>query len=96
MENNDQTIKNSIYFLYQKKKKLLLPQTNVIIGTKSVPWDDKVKYLGVMLDKKLLFNEHIKYIVHKFNTTIKILYSLINRKSELNIHNKRFIRGLQV
>lgn len=70
--------KPNISSLREKKK---------ICFTPGVSWGNNVKYLGAILDKKLLFNEHISYIIHKINLTKKTLY----RKSELNIVNKLLI-----
>ena len=47
-----------------------------------------VKYLGVMLDNKLNFSEHIRHSVKKANKAKALLYNLINRKSDLNLRNK--------
>lgn len=86
--NSDKT--KAIYFT-RKRKSCFTPQTNIKLGNVEICWEDKVKYLGVILDKKLIFNEHINYIVHKINITIKIMYPLINRKSGLSIFNKTLI-----
>ena len=47
-----------------------------------------VKYLGVYIDNKLNFTEHIGNIIKKANATKALLYNLLNRKSKLNINNK--------
>jgi len=54
-----------------------------------VPWEPKhVKYLGVMLDKKLTFASHVSYVLEKTNKAISILYSLVSRNSALKVDNK--------
>lgn len=77
----------AIYFT-RKRKDCYLPNSNIKIGGVDVPWESKVKYLGVILDRKIIFNDHISYTINKVNTTIKILYPFINRKSKLSIENK--------
>lgn len=44
-----------------------------------------------MLDLRLYFKCHIPYIVNKIDIACWALYPLINRKSFLNISNKRII-----
>ena len=50
-----------------------------------------IKYLGLLLDTKLKWNAHIKNIIHKTNTKIYKLHSLINYKSPINIHSAKLI-----
>lgn len=80
----------AIYFT-RKRKHCFLPSSNITINGIIVPWETKVKYLGVMLDKKMLFNEHVGYTLNKLNITTKMLYPFINRKSLLSIENKLII-----
>lgn len=61
------------------------------MGDTEVSWEMKVRYLGVILDKKMIFNEHVSYTINKINITTKILYPFINRKSQLSIENKILI-----
>ena len=49
------------------KKLNCIPTLKYNNNTLKIPWDDKVKYLGVMLDKKFLFNEHIHKIYSSEN-----------------------------
>lgn len=50
-----------------------------------------VKYLGLTLDPKLTYKDHILYIINKCNILIRTLYPFINRTSALNIENKMLI-----
>ena len=86
--NADKT--KAIYFT-RKRKPCFTPQNPLQFNNHSVPWEENVKYLGVVLDTKLLFNTHISYIVDKINKTTRILYPLINRKSGLSIDNKKLL-----
>ena len=63
-----------------------LPNSN--LNDTDIPWSNNVRYLIVFLDRTLTFNTHIVHIITKFNLAIKMLYPLINRKSELNTSNK--------
>jgi hypothetical protein len=56
-----------------------------------VEWSPAVKYLGIILDKKLVLNQHINYTIEKVNKVVKILYPMLSRKSRLNTDNKILI-----
>lgn len=78
-------------FFTRKRKNCYIPQTNIVVNNRPVEWENNVKYLGIILDKKLTFRDHISYIVNKSNILIRTLYPLLNRKSALNIENKMLI-----
>ena len=80
----------AIYFT-RRRKTCYIPQSSLRFLNHDIPWENNVKYLGVMMDTKLNFKDHIPYIVDKINKIVRILYPLINRKSELNIDNKKLI-----
>jgi Reverse transcriptase (RNA-dependent DNA polymerase)/Endonuclease-reverse transcriptase len=73
----------AIYFSRRRAPRFL-PDTQISVNGVSVPWASKVKYLGLILDKKLLFDKHIEQILHKNSKLIKMYYPFINRKSRLN------------
>lgn len=52
---------------------------------------EKVKYLGIHLDKRLNFNTHLNSAINKGHGAIKSLYPLINKNSKMSIHNKKLI-----
>ena len=54
----------------------------------TIPWSKDVIYLGLTLDSKLLFRQHVDKTVTKCNILIRCLYPLINRKSKLSFKNK--------
>lgn len=83
--------KTQAIFFTKKRKQCMLPSLSLQIFDTEVPWSPKVKYLGVILDKKLTFKEHIYHIKSKVSLATKILYPLINRKSDLNRENKLII-----
>lgn len=66
----------------------------ILILDQAIPWispNTPIKYLGLLLDTKLKWNAHIKNIIHKTNTKIYKLHSLINYKSPINIHSAKLI-----
>jgi hypothetical protein len=65
-----------------------LPSTNIKIDGHPITWASEVKYLGVTLDKTLTFASHTAKSVEKSEKAFRILYSFLNRKSKLNVHNK--------
>lgn len=60
----------------------------VIINDRPIPWASQVKYLGLILDSKLNWSKHVKYLINKSNIAINLLYPLINRNSKLSSKNK--------
>lgn len=56
-----------------------------------INWENNVRYLGVILDKKLNFSDHIQHIIKKTNILVRILYPFINRNSRLSIENKMYL-----
>lgn len=50
-----------------------------------------VKYLGVWMDSLLRFHTHAQKTINKFHNVLSTLYPLLNRKSNLNSHNKKLI-----
>jgi len=65
-----------------------LPTRDLTILNEKIQWQTSIKYLGIILDKSLLFAKHIDYAIKRFNLYIKILYSFINRNSKLSLKNK--------
>jgi hypothetical protein len=73
----------AIYFTRRRASRFL-PDTHINVNGLSVPWTTKVKYLGLILDKKLIFKNHVEHILDKSSKLIKIYYPFINRRSRLN------------
>lgn len=80
--------KSQAIFFTRKRKTCYTPQTNLKMNGRDITWSRSVRYLGVFLNTRLTFNDHVSHIVGKINLAIKLLYPLINRKSELNFENK--------
>jgi uncharacterized protein YeeX (DUF496 family) len=62
-------------------------QSIFINGTK-VPYANTAKHLGMTLDAKLRWKEHIKKKRHELIIKFRKMYWLLGRNSELSIHNK--------
>lgn len=70
--------------LFSKKTKnfRILPPPLQLHG-QPIEWKEEVKYLGITLDKKLLFKRHIDTIKGKAYGKLKRLYPVLNPKSKL-------------
>jgi hypothetical protein len=78
------------------RRKHQLPKNTIKVFGEDVKWQTDCKYLGMVLEKKLTFKKHIDYVVNKTNIAIRTLYSMINRKSQLNIKNKLLVYKLAI
>lgn len=56
----------AIYFT-RKRKACFIPQRDIRINNINIKWESKVKYLGVILDSKINFSDHISYVINKVN-----------------------------
>lgn len=56
-----------------------------------VNWSNCVKYLGVKIDSKLNFNEHIKHVCNKALQAMFLLYPIFNKYSHLSLKNKMLL-----
>ncbi|GFT26313.1 probable RNA-directed DNA polymerase from transposon X-element [Trichonephila clavipes] len=80
----------AVFFSYHIKKeppKLYLHNTHI-------PWSKNTKYLGVILDKRLTFKQHIIRVRRNFNISVAKVFPLIARKSCLSLRNKLLIYKL--
>mgnify|MGYP003536187460 FL=1 len=82
--NGDKT--QAIYITNRRTREI--PKKKLKIFNKNIKWSSEVKYLGVIIDKKVTMKQHIDYVIQRANTAISTLYSLINRKSKLHLNNK--------
>jgi hypothetical protein len=82
--NGDKT--QAVYFTKRRKKELPTGPINVFGA--QVEWAKEAKYLGAILDKTMTLKQHIEYVTGKVNLMTRILYPLLNKKSQLNKHNK--------
>lgn len=85
--NNSKT--QAILFPYNKSYKLNPPEDcKIVIGGNAIEWSQEAVYLGITLDKKLLFRTQIEKTKTKCQILLKKLYPLISRNSKLSIINK--------
>lgn len=80
--------KTQAIFVTNRRTRQLPYNRKFKCGNHEIEWAPNLKYLGVMIDRKLKFNDHIQYILKKSQTAVKMLYSMLNRKSKLNRSNK--------
>lgn len=70
---------------FTNRRTCQLPHRNLNLFASEIPWqNESIKYLGVYLDNKLTFRDHISYVLNKSNIAIRTLYSMFNRKSRLH------------
>lgn len=60
----------------------------IMINSQKVPYANTAKYLGMTLDAKLRWKEHIKKKREELNIKFRKMHWLLGRHSELSIHNK--------
>lgn len=86
--NEDKT--QAIIFPFNKSPKRNPTITLSVHGTE-IPVQNSVKYLGITLDKKITFKEHIYNICEKAIKCGRSLYPLLHKKSTLNYKNKMLL-----
>ena len=64
------------------------PTSVLSVDGTDVPWSDSVKYLGMILDKRLTYRHHVQHLIERSEKAMKCLYPLINRRSRVNVPNK--------
>lgn len=69
-------------------KKRTSPSKTLTINGFSIPWLDKVKYLGVTFDTKLNWTAHLEILRMKGITALNALSPVLNRKTKLSPSTK--------
>ena len=59
-----------------------------------IPWRSYVRYLGVTLDSKLLYTQHITSVTHPASGTLLRLFPLLAHNSTLSLSNKLILYKL--
>lgn len=77
----------AILFPFNKSPKRI-PNIPLQIQGNSIEIKKSIKYLGVILDSKLTFKEHVLNACEKATRCGRALFPLLNRKSKLNLKNK--------
>lgn len=75
----------SVHVNFTNRKGVYKP---VYIDQNIVPYANSAKYLGMTLDAKLRWKEHVKKKREQLGIQLKKMHWLIGRKSELSVHNK--------
>lgn len=79
----------SVHVIFTLKKIEMIPV--VTINNIIIPHDNTAKYLGMTLDAKLRWKEHVKIKRKQLDLKYRNLYWLIGRKSTLSVYNKILI-----
>jgi len=65
-----------IYSVFGKESNTINDTYAVIINNKILKREKSVKYLGILIDEKLLWEEHIQYVTNKLIKYSSIFYKL--------------------
>ena len=81
--------------LYNQTKKQF--NLNVYLNGKEINFVDKVKYLGMFIDKKLAWQEHIDYVATTLSANIGVLYRskyFLDQSTRLLLYNSLILPHL--
>lgn len=78
----------SIHVNFTNKKIQNIP---IIIDSLAIPYANEAKYLGMTLDARLRWKEHVKKKKKELDIKYRKMHWLIGRRSELNTHNKMLL-----
>lgn len=82
--NTDKTV--LVWFSNRKSKQI--PTLPLIINNTKIEWKDELKYLGVILDKKLTLKAHINNTMHKVVNKMRQLAPYIGPNSPISVSLK--------
>lgn len=68
--------KKSSAIIIPPKERLVTPNLNIQIDSSAIAVQDSVKYLGIRIDNKLNFNNHIHFLEAKISKSVGILAKL--------------------
>jgi hypothetical protein len=75
----------SVHIDFAYRKNVQIP---VAINNTNIPYSNTVKYLGMNLDIRLRWKEHVKKKRRELDLKYRKMYWLLGRKSQLSVHNK--------
>jgi hypothetical protein len=78
----------SVHIVFTNKK---IEHRPIVISGKEIPNKSSVKYLGMHLNIRLKWKEHIKAKKDHLNIKLRSMYWLLGRQSQLSLHNKVLI-----
>ena len=82
-------VKKTHYMIFSKKKNLQKPSVNLKIDGEPLSEVNKTKFLGIVIDNKLSWNDHINYISGKISRGIGILIrarAFLNKKTLITLY----------
>ena len=65
--------------------------SNLMVKNSSIKWSSQIKYLGIIVDRKLSFSKHTNLTLSKAKFVKHSLHSLLNSRSPLNLNLKLHI-----
>ena len=69
-------IEKTYSILFTNRPNEIIHNMTVQINEKIIPFENHLKFLGIILDKKLTYEHHINHIIGKLSKTIGIFYKL--------------------
>ncbi|GFV45676.1 probable RNA-directed DNA polymerase from transposon X-element [Trichonephila clavipes] len=78
-------VEKTIAVLFTRKRKAATPPT---LYSTPLQWSQNTIYLGLLLDNKLTWRQHILYTRNKFRNALRLIYPLICRDSTMTRDNK--------
>jgi hypothetical protein len=79
------------FIVFSKSSKMIekLKRDSICFNSHTFTWSESVKYLGIVLDKKLCFKQHIDYSIKNASAaSFSSLYCLLSRNSTASIDSK--------
>ena len=82
--------KSQVMIVPHRRKRSLIPTMHIRVEVNGVlvEWTNKVKYLGLTLDSKMLSHGQVESILRQGQTLLMSLYPLISRRSRLSFVDK--------
>lgn len=77
----------AVLFIKPRSHRPSLPPPITMFG-KPIPWEERAKYLGVILDHRLSFREHIKTVRSRAAFALGRLFPMLNARSKLSLKCK--------
>ena len=75
--------------LFTNREFVMEDMNNIYINNVAIEWKSYENFLGLMVDEKLKFKNHIQYVCNKVSKTVGILYKIkhyVPRKILLNLY----------
>ncbi|GFU48784.1 RNA-directed DNA polymerase from mobile element jockey [Trichonephila clavipes] len=78
-------VDKTVTVLFTSRRKHCTPPA---LYSTPLQWSQSTKYLGVILDNKLTWKQHVIHTRNKFRFALRLLFPLINRNSHMSLENK--------